>query len=204
MSLFIARQGVISAASHQIASNLAGAMYMAPMALGIACSARVSYWIGAGHAALARRVALLGACMALGMASLLAASIAYFAQTIAAIYSANTAVVGMATSLLGWVALYHFADAIQCVCAFVLRCYRVTLLPLAIYSTLLWGVGLYGGYLLAYQGIHFGVNRIEAMHSAHAFWVAGAMAISIVAILFAALLGRTLWRHHEYSNPRQI
>jgi hypothetical protein len=34
----------------------------------------------------------------------------------------------------------------------LLRCYRITLVPLLIYGVLLWGVGLAGGYFLAYGG----------------------------------------------------
>lgn len=186
MALFIARQGVVSAASHQIASNMAGTLYMVPLALGIACSARVSYWIGAGQAAKARRVAIMGLVTALLLALLLAAGVAWFASSIAALYSATPAVVILGASLLQWAALYHVADATQAICAFLLRCYRVTLMPLLIYGVLLWGIGLYGGYLLAYQGI----GSIAAMQSAQAFWMAGALAIGVVAILFIAILAR--------------
>jgi MATE family multidrug resistance protein len=199
MALFIARQGIVSAASHQIASNMAGTMYMVPMALGIACSARVSYWIGAGQAAKARRVAALGLGMAMALAVLLASCVAWLATPIAALYSANPSVVSLAASLLLWVALYHVADATQSICAFLLRCYQVTLMPLVIYGLLLWGVGLYGGYLLAYRGIDFGLGSLAAMQSARAFWIAGALAIGLVALLFVAILARYIWR----ADPRR-
>jgi MATE family multidrug resistance protein len=45
MALFIARQGSLSSASHQIAANLAALCYMVPLSLAIATSARVSYWL---------------------------------------------------------------------------------------------------------------------------------------------------------------
>jgi MATE family multidrug resistance protein len=45
MALFISRQGVVAAASHQIATSLASLFYMVPLALGIACSARVGFWL---------------------------------------------------------------------------------------------------------------------------------------------------------------
>ncbi|MES1265305.1 MAG: MATE family efflux transporter, partial [Variovorax sp.] len=48
MALFIARQGAIAAAAHQVAANLAAVMYMVPLSLSIATSARVSWWLGAG------------------------------------------------------------------------------------------------------------------------------------------------------------
>ena len=52
-----------------------------------------------------------------------------------------------------WLAVYHLGDAAQALCVFVLRCYRVAIAPLVAYCLLLWGVGLAGGYALAYQGL---------------------------------------------------
>jgi MATE family multidrug resistance protein len=54
MALYVARQGSLSSASHQIAANLAAICYMVPLSLAIATSARVSYWRGAGDEAQAR------------------------------------------------------------------------------------------------------------------------------------------------------
>ena len=54
MALFIARQGTTSAAAHQIAANMAAVLYMVPLSLSIATSARVSYWLGARQPQLAR------------------------------------------------------------------------------------------------------------------------------------------------------
>jgi multidrug resistance protein, MATE family len=186
MALFIARQGVVPAASHQIASTMAGVMYMLPLALSIACSARVSYWIGAGDAALASKVARLGLGMAIALASAVAMLICAIAPIVAALFSTNTAVIAVASSLLMWVAVYHWFDAIQTVCAFVLRCYRVTLLPLLIYGVVLWGLGLGGGYKLAYTDGLWGA----ALQSAQAFWIAAVAALSLVGILFAVLFFR--------------
>ena len=72
-------------------------------------------------------------------------------NTLAGIYTNQADVALLTTGLLVWVALYHLADAVQLLCIFVLRCYRITLAPLLIYGCMLWGVGLGGGYWLAYQ-----------------------------------------------------
>jgi multidrug resistance protein, MATE family len=80
MALFIARLGVVSAASHQVAVNMAGAMYMLPMALSIACSARVSFWIGAGKPQWARSTARLGLCMVLVLATSVSSLVWFAAQ----------------------------------------------------------------------------------------------------------------------------
>lgn len=60
MALFVARQGTLSSASHQIAANLAALCYMVPLSLAIATSARISYWRGAGDEAMARRLVTMG------------------------------------------------------------------------------------------------------------------------------------------------
>lgn len=186
MALFIARQGIVPSASHQIASTMAGVMYMLPLALSIACSARVSYWIGAGDAVLASRVARLGLGMAVALASAVALLIYAIAPIVAALFSTNAAVISLASSLLVWVAVYHWFDAVQTVCAFVLRCYRVTLLPLLIYGVMLWGLGLGGGYRAAYTDGPWGA----AVQSAQAFWIAAVAALVVVSILFMVLFFR--------------
>lgn len=107
---------------------------------------------------------------------------------LAAVYSDKPAVIALAGALLLVVALYHFADALQTLCVFVLRCYRVTLAPLAIYCTLLWVVGLGGSYLLAYRGL----GPWPAMQSPLAFWIMGAAALAVTALLFGALLRWTM------------
>ncbi len=68
MALFIARLGTAAAASHQIASSVAAVLYMMPLSMALACSARVSFWIGAGFPEQARRVVLLGFKLTAGIA----------------------------------------------------------------------------------------------------------------------------------------
>lgn len=186
MALFIARLGVTPAASHQIASNVAGVMYMLPLAMSVACSARVSYWIGAGQPQRARAAARLGLALAVTVASCVALAVWLLATQIASLYSSNIVVVALAASLLSWVALYHWFDALQTICSFVLRCYRVTLVPLLIYGVTLWGVGLAGGYVLAYNSGPWGT----ALLNAQAFWIAGSAALATVALLFLVLLNK--------------
>ncbi|ROZ77011.1 MATE family efflux transporter [Ramlibacter sp. WS9] len=194
MALFIARQGALASAAHQIAANLAAVFFMSPLSIAIATSARVSFWLGAGDARKARHsirsgfklalAAALGICVLLGLAR----------HEIAAVYAGNPEVVAVAGGLLGWVALYHVGDAVQGVCVFVLRCYRVAVAPLIAYCVLLWGAGLGGGYLLAYRGI----GPFAPMNSPAAFWIMGALAL----VLLASVLPLILWRAvHAWRPP---
>jgi MATE family multidrug resistance protein len=186
MALFIARLGAVASASHQIAASLAAVLYMVPLALGIASSARTGYWLGAGQAHKARRAAGTGIALAVAAALVGAGLLGLFRHPIAQAFTNDADVAQAATLWLGWVALYHLADAVQAVCAFLLRCYRITLTPLLIYTALLWGFGLYGGYRLAYLGL----PTWSARPGVDTFWMTSTAALAIVSVLFAALVWR--------------
>ncbi len=190
MALFIARLGEVALASHQIAASMAAVLYMVPLSLGIATSARAGYWIGARHPARARAAAHTGLAIAAVMALLCAGALALSRQPIAQAYAKDADVAAAAAVWLGWVAWYHLADALQAVCVFVLRCWRVTLSPLLIYTALLWGVGLYGGYLLAYQGL----GHWPAQGSVESFWQTSTLALALVSVLFVL---RLQWAMHR-------
>ena len=94
----------------------------------------------------------------------------------------------MASGLLVWVSLFHLADAVQAMCTFVLRCYRVTIAPLLTYCALLWGIGLGGGAVLAYRGW----GSIAPRNDPAAFWITGSSALALTALIMAWLLWRTM------------
>lgn len=188
MALFIARLGTVSAAAHQIAANLMAVAYMVPLSLSIATSARVSFWLGAGNAAKARHTCRQGFELAMLCALLFATALVTLRFPLANVYSDNPAVIALAAALMLPVAAFHMADAMQTLCVFVLRCYRVTMAPLVIYCTMLWGLGLGGSYLLAYRGL----GPWEAMQSPRAFWIMSSVALAVTALLFVTLLRWTM------------
>jgi MATE family multidrug resistance protein len=194
MALFIARQGTLAAAAHQIAANLAAVLYMVPLSIAIATSARVSYWLGAGDPKLARRSIRSGFRLGLVMALALAVFVIAAREPIASVYSADARVAALATALLGWLAVYHLGDATQALCVFVLRCYRVAVAPLVAYCLVLWGVGLLGGFALAYRGL----GPWAAQHSPAAFWMASSAALGLLAFILPLIL----WRAVRSYSPR--
>ena len=186
MALYVARLGTAAAAAHQIAANVTALMYMVPLSLAIATSARASYWRGAGDEARARRVAFMGLAIAMLLALLLAAIVLAGRTWIVPIYTHTPEVAAIALTLLPWVCLYHLADATQTVSIFVLRSYRITLAPLLVYCSLLWGVGLWGGIRLAYRG----AGGVAALQSPIAFWLCAAIGLLLAAACFVVLLHR--------------
>lgn len=191
MALFVARQGTEASAGHQIAANLAATCYMVPLSLAIAASARVSFWRGAANEALARQ--LIARCFWLtaliGIA--LSATLFMARKPIAGFYTSSPQVIALTAGLLGWVAIYHVADAVQTFSIFVLRCYRITVAPLAVYCVLLWGGGLAGGYWLAYEAqgsLHWSLAQGTPMP----FWAASAGALIVTAMAFSGILHRVV------------
>lgn len=188
MALFVARLGTAAAASHQIAANLAAVLYMVPLAIGIATSARTSYWLGAGQPAHARHAVGLGFLLVLGSAVLLAGTLVLVRAPLAGLYASSPEVVALAVPLLLWTAVFHLFDGLQALGVFILRCFRVTVAPFLIYSVLLWGLGLYGGYRLAYHGL----GPWPALQTPAAFWMAGATALALTALVFWLMIWQLL------------
>ncbi len=193
MALFIARQGTLASAAHQIAANLAAVLYMVPLSIAIATSSRVSYWLGSGDAKRARLAIRSGFKLGFALALTMAGGVALARSGIAAIYSRSPEVVALAAGLLAWLAVYHVGDAAQVLCVFVLRCYRVAVAPLVAYCILLWGIGLTGGYMLAYEN----VGPWRAQHSPAAFWAAAAVALALLSLILPVILWRAVRSHRR-------
>lgn len=194
MTLLAARLGEVAAAAHQIASNFTAVLFMTPMSIAIAASARVSFWIGAGHPHRAQRATFDSFLLVAGVAACFSAIIFILNEGVARAYSNTPEVVALAASLLLWVAAYHWVDALQVLGVYVLRCHRINIAPMITYSVLLWGLGLAGGYQLAYHGL----PGIAPMQSPAAFWISSIVALCLVNLVLGYLLLRVA---HQLAPP---
>lgn len=114
MALFIARLGTVASASHQIAASVSAVLYMMPLSVAIACSARVSFWLGAAKPVYAKRAVLLGLKLTALTASALCAILLIAGRFLAHLYSSSPEIVALASSLLLWVAF--FTSPMPCRC----------------------------------------------------------------------------------------
>ena len=188
MALFIARLGTSASASHQVAANLAALLYMVPLSFSIATSARASYWIGAQNFEMMKESVRSGFEL-LFLTALLLAGVAWLGQKeIASVYVKDPSIVELTAQLVGLVALYHFFDAVQTMCFFVLRSLKIVFIPFIIYSCMLWGLGLGGGFMLAYE------NDVIFYQSPSAFWLSSSIALVFVSISLLLLLRMKLHR----------
>ncbi len=199
MAIFIARLGVVPSAGHQIASNLTALMFMVPLALANATTTLVAQRIGAADLADARRLGWHGVQAGTAIALVMAAALMLGREWIARRYSTDAAVLAVAVPLLGWLALFHVADAMQVIAAFVLRAYRIVTLPMLIYAGSLWGVGMGGGYWLAF---HPPAWAPTTWHGAAGYWVAASAGLIVSGIALVALLHWTVRRMaDDLSSP---
>ena len=188
MAIFISQLGTTAAAGHQIAVNVVTLMFMVPLAMASACSTLASQAVGARDLESARRLALHGLLFACGIAGVLGAAVSWLAAPILGLYTRDAAVAAAAMPLFTWLALFHLADAAQTVAAFALRAWRIATVPLLVYTLSLWGVGLGGGYLVA-----FDVTGLTppSLRGATGFWATATVGLTLAALALSAFL---LWR----------
>ena len=185
MAIFIARLGTVPVAGHQIALNLVAAMFMVPLGIANAAGTLVAQDIGAGDLRGARRVGWHGLEFGVLVAAAMGGAMWLLREPVLSFYTRDAAIVAAALPLLAWVALFHVADAAQTVAAFVLRAWRVTLAPMLIYVTAIWGVGLAGGYVLAFD-VPGGVPA--RLLGAPGYWSAATAGLVLAGLLLSALL----------------
>jgi multidrug resistance protein, MATE family len=128
-------------------------------------------------------------------------------QSIAQFYTQSSEVAALAATLLLWLMLYHVADAVQVFCVFTLRCYGITVLPLITYTVLLWGLGLAGGYVVAY-GVGFDASALSWLigwlqpQSPIAFWQTGSLALYVTTAVLLPVLWRAAYRPTHHAPVR--
>ena len=150
MAIFVARFGSEAVSAHQIVANITSLCYMLPLSIGIASSVLISQCLGARWPAVAYTVLTRTLKVSVASATCIVTILFFARHWLVTLYSSDTGVCAMAASLLIFGCLYHVFDAMQSVSSFALRGYRVTRLPMIIYGVMLWGVGLGGGYMLAF------------------------------------------------------
>jgi MATE family multidrug resistance protein len=187
MAIFIARLGATPVAGHQIAVNLVSLMFMMPLALSNATTTLVAQSIGANRLRDARRLGLHGLQVTMAIAALTGASVYALREGIVGLYTSDAAVAAVALTLLSWVGLFHLCDALQTLAQFVLRAWRITVISLVVFVLSMWGLGLGGGYLLAFDVLGIAPS---AWRGPTGFWIASTAGLLSAGVVLTAFL---LW-----------
>ena len=198
MAIFIARLGATPVAGHQLAANLVSILFMLPLALANATATLVAQRVGARDARGARRIGWHGLQIGVALGLAVGALVFWQRGAIVRLYTGDAAVIAAALPLLAWVALFHTADAAQCVASFVLRAWRIATLPMLIFALSLGGVGLGGGYVLAFD---LTGSTPPALRGARGFWAASTAGLVLAALALSLLLARVLRRQARRDAP---
>ena len=185
MAIFIARLGTTPVAGHQIAVNLVSMLFMMPLALANATGTLVAQSIGAGWAADARRLGWHGLLIGCSLAAVVGGVVFLAREPVLRLYTQDATVLAAALPLVAWLVVFHVADAAQTIAAFVLRAYKIATVPMVIYVAALWGVGLGGGYQLA-----FNVSGAvpAALQGARGFWMASTAGLVMAGAALSAFM----------------
>ena len=179
MALFIARLGDTAVAGHQVTANFATVLYMVPLSIANATGTLVAHAIGAHNMEAARRIGDAGMLLAAGTATVLGVIVWFAREWIILAYTPNAAIFAAALPLFLFIAFYQFFDALQVTVAFILRAYKIALIPTVMYAVALWGIGLGGGYLLGLDP--FGWSP-PSLQGAAGFWMGNSLSIALVAV----------------------
>lgn len=182
IALLVAPLGATVVAGHRVVSNLAALCYMLPLALALAIAtlAQVGQAAGGGDWRRARASAGAGLLLAGTLALGLGLALWLGEELLVAASSSDLAVRRVSLSLIVYVAVYQMFDALQTVAAFALRGYKITFAPMLAHVVCFWGVGLGGGWWLAY--------RAARPMGVAGFWIASLASLVLAAILLGALL----------------
>ncbi len=177
ITLLAARLGTIVMGGHQVVANLAALCFMLPLSLSVATATLTAQAIGAGNPRRARETALTGMRIGALVAAITVLIVWTLRGGIVRLYSRDPAVAATALTLIPYLAAFHFFDALQTVASFVLRAYKLAIAPTVIHAAALWGLGVVGGYLVAFGGLWGPPWGIAGM------WLMQSVALALAALL---------------------
>ena len=162
VGLMMGTFGAVQVASHQIALNLAALTFMVPLGVAAAAAVRVGHAVGAGDQPRSRLAARIAYLVGGGFMTTTAALFLLFPRQLAALYTADVAVIGITAALLPIAGIFQVFDGMQAVGAGVLRGLGDTRVPLVAMLSGYWVIGVpisvYLGYKtpLGPQGLWWG------------------------------------------------
>lgn len=179
VALILAPLGSEIVASHQIAINFSGLLFMIPLSIAMAVTIKVGFAIGEKDYQKAKDISANSYKLGLMIAIATASITLVFNEQIASIYTTDKDVIALAANLMFLAALFQFSDFIQVISAGALRGYKDTKAILYITFFSYWLIGLSTGYLLGSTDILFQAS------GPYGYWIGFIVGLTVAAILLA-------------------
>ena len=193
ISFLIAGMGVHEFAAHSIAGNLNWLTYVIPMSLGSAVSIRVGFALGALDAEAVRHVIRTTLIITIIYALVMTLVLLVSRHLLVSLYTRDPAVLGIAATLMLFVAFYQLFDDLQATISGTLRGFKDTLVPMIISLVSYWFISLPLGYLLA-EGLVFRPLGL------YGYWAA----MTFGLLLTATCVGIRLWMTSRRNLSRLV
>lgn len=171
--------GAETVASHQIALNFSGLIFMVPLSLAMATTIKVGNAVGHNNNQKAKDYTTHAISLGLLLAVCTAIITVLFRVPIVSIYTNELPVIELAANIMLLATLYQFSDTVQVVSAGALRGYKDTKSILYITFVSYWLVGLNVGLVL---GI---TDWIVPKMGAYGLWTGVITGLTTAAILLA-------------------
>lgn len=170
-------------AAHQIALSIAASTYMMASGLSAAASVRVGNQLGLKSKEGVRTAGFSAFVMVLVFMSLMAILFILFQHYLPTLFSKESNVISIATSLIVIAAFFQLSDGIQVVGLGALRGVKDVKIPTIITLIAYWAIGLPMSYVFGFQ-MHLGVEGI---------WYGLSLGLTIAAVFL-------LWRFNYVSK----
>ena len=179
--------GTEALAAHQTAYQTSTVIYMIPLGMSYAVTARVGQWFGLQDFQGTRRAGYVGLAGVAIFMVLTAIVLILYRQQVVGIYldihhPDNANVIRLAVPMLLISALAQLLDGIQRVAMGALYGLQDTRIPMLLSGFAFWGVGLTSGYLL---GFPLGLQGVG-------LWIGQSIGVAVAGVIF-------VWRFHRLT-----
>jgi MATE family multidrug resistance protein len=196
MAVFIARLGAVPVAGHQITANVGTVLYMLPLSIASATSTLVAQAIGGGNMQEAKKIGRAGIRLAVSLSVVIGVIVWFLREHIIRAYTPDPVIVGAALPLFLYIAFYQLFDSMQVTTAFVLRAYKVAVVPTVIYAVTC-GAWAWAA-AICWDSIRWAWTP-AALRGPAGFWLANSLSLGMVAVGLLAYL-RVIQRRAAAAN----
>jgi MATE family multidrug resistance protein len=187
------RLAPVSAASHQIALNIAAVSFMVPLGLASAGAVRVGHAVGAGDPLRAAAAGWTAILLGVGFTTLAALAFLLTPRTLIGLFTHDEAVLALGSTLLFVAAIFQLFDGLQGVVTGTLRGLGDTRTPMITNLAAHWLFGLPVGYTLCFS---LGVGVVG-------LWVGLSTGLVIAGIVLTWFWSRRVRRLSDEGGLRQ-
>jgi MATE family multidrug resistance protein len=182
-------------AAHQIVFQTIAVIFMIPLGMSFATTARVGQWFGQQNLQGATRAGYVSMFVGMGFMTLMTMALLMFPQQVIGLYldidnPANANVVALAKPMLTVAAISQILDSLQKTTQGALYGLQDTRIPMLLSLSAFWGVGLTSGFLL---GFPLGLGGTG-------LWIGQSIGIAIAAIVFVWRLRKLLVNLRNNKN----